>query len=160
MHQGRAQAVARALGWFSIGLGLVELIAPRALARATGLDGRERLLQLYGAREIATGVAILLARNPRPWVAARVAGDALDIATLAAGRHPNATAAIGAVAGVAALDAYTAMSLKERRRPAVDYANRSGFRQPASAMRGAARGKVTERRLERPGQRLEAAAAV
>src|SRR5687767_5875327 len=114
MHQGRAQAVARSLGWFSIGLGLAELVAPRALARATGLEGRERLLQLYGAREILTGVAILLARNPKPWVAARVAGDALDIATLAtASDATKAAAAIAAVAGVSALDAYTAVSLEQ-----------------------------------------------
>jgi hypothetical protein len=158
MHQGRAQAVARALGWFSIGLGLAELIAPRSLARATGLDGRERLLQWYGAREIATGVAILLARDPKPWVTARVAGDALDIATLAtcrnatAGSNAKAAAAMGAVAGVTALDAYTALSLRRSRARArtFDYSGRSGFRAPAASMRGAAAGKVKERRVERP----------
>jgi hypothetical protein len=151
MHQGRAQAVARALGWFSIGLGLAELVAPRALARATGLQGRERLLQFYGAREILTGVAILLARNPKPWVAARVAGDALDIATLATARDAaKAATAIAAVAGVTALDAYTAVSLKQPAPRMFDYSGRSGFRSPAAAMRGAAVGKVKERRVERP----------
>ena len=152
MHQGRAQAVARALGWFSIGLGLAELLAPRALARTCGLEGRERLLQFYGLREIGTGVAVLLARNPRPWIAGRVAGDVLDIATLATGRQPNAAAAIVAVAGVTALDAYTAVSLRRGRAASrtFDYSSRSGFRTPAAAMRGAAAGKVKERRVARP----------
>jgi hypothetical protein len=150
MHQGRAEAVARALGWFSIGLGLAELLAHRALARAAGLEGRERLLQVYGVREIATGVAILLARNPKPWIAARVAGDALDIATLAAGRNPRAAAALGALAGVTALDTYTALSLGRKPDRVFDYSGRSGFRSAASAMRGAALGKVHERRRVGP----------
>lgn len=139
MRQGRAQAVARALGWFSIGLGLAELIAPRMVARAAGLEGRERLLQAYGAREIATGIGILFARNRRPWIAARVAGDALDIATLTARRrNASAAAALAAVAGVTALDAYTVAALRHRPRRVVDYSSRSGFPRPAAEMRGAA----------------------
>ena len=70
--------VARGLGWFGIGLGLIELLAPRALAKATGLQGRENILRLFGAREIASGVIILAADDPAPWLWVRVAGDALD----------------------------------------------------------------------------------
>jgi hypothetical protein len=33
------------LGWFSIGLGLAEILAPRALCRALGMEGREALVQ-------------------------------------------------------------------------------------------------------------------
>lgn len=146
MYQGRAQAVARALGWFSIGLGLAELLAPRMMARAAGMEGRERLLQAYGAREIASGLGILLSLNPRPWVASRIAGDALDIATLVTGRNTNATAAIAAVAGVAALDVYATAALKPEPRPFFDYSTRSGFPRPAAEMRGAAVDKVRERK--------------
>jgi len=35
-----ADALARGLGWFSIGLGLAEVLAPRTLTRALGLDGQ------------------------------------------------------------------------------------------------------------------------
>ena len=146
MYQGRAQAVARALGWFSIGLGLAELLAPRMVARASGMEGRERLLQAYGVREIASGLGILLSLNPRPWVASRVAGDALDIATLTTGRSTNATAALAAVAGVAALDVYATAALQPEARPFFDYSTRSGFPRPASEMRGAAADKVRERK--------------
>ena len=34
-----AERVARGLGWFSIGLGLAELLAPRVVARLCGGDG-------------------------------------------------------------------------------------------------------------------------
>src|SRR5690606_29940242 len=48
----RADRAARMLGWFSLGLGIAELAAPRAVARAIGLDGRasvaERLLERSG----------------------------------------------------------------------------------------------------------------
>src|SRR5205085_6171972 len=49
---------ARGLGWFSIGLGLAELVAPRTMAELTGVRS-PGLLQLYGLREIACGVGIL-----------------------------------------------------------------------------------------------------
>jgi hypothetical protein len=78
----RLERLARGLGWLGIGLGLAELLLPRAVARSTGLRGRETLLQVCGLRGLATGLAILNARDPAPWVWGRVAGDALDLATL------------------------------------------------------------------------------
>src|SRR5919112_5715207 len=78
-----ADALARGLGWFSIGLGLAEVIAPGALARALGMRGHEGLIRAYGVREIATGIGVLASEDPTPWIWGRVAGDALDLATLA-----------------------------------------------------------------------------
>ncbi|QSQ21707.1 hypothetical protein JY651_42210 [Pyxidicoccus parkwayensis] len=79
-----AKKLARGLGWFSIGLGLTELIAPRALARFLGLsEERTGLLRFFGLREIAAGVGILMSpARPTPWVWARVGGDVLDIVGL------------------------------------------------------------------------------
>ena len=74
----RLERLARGLGWFSIGLGLAELLLPRTLARASGLRGRETLLQVYGLREVATGLAILAARDPTPGVWSRGGGAARD----------------------------------------------------------------------------------
>src|SRR4051794_31635707 len=85
MLSSSAYQLAQGLGWFSIALGVAELVAPRSLARALGMEGNESLLQAYGAREIGTGIAILSSRRPAPWLWGRVAGDALDIATLACG---------------------------------------------------------------------------
>lgn len=151
MRKGGAQAVARALGWFSIGLGLAGLLAPRLLARAAGLQGRERMLRLYGVRELASGISILLARNPRPWVAGRLVGDAVDMATLIVAGNKRSVAALAAVGGVTALDAYATAALKPQARPYFDYSTRSGFSRPASEMRGAAAGKVREKRQMKPG---------
>src|SRR4051812_26594880 len=45
--------LAAGLGWFSIGLGLLELLAPRFVGRISGGDGRRTgLIRLYGVREI------------------------------------------------------------------------------------------------------------
>ena len=112
-----AAALARGLGWFGIGLGVLELVAPRALARALGMRHRAPLVGGYGVREIANGVAILAADDPTPWVWARVSGDAVDLATLAGGlagprrRRGNVGFALAAVAGVAALDVFCALAL-------------------------------------------------
>lgn len=171
--RGRAAAqpralrlAARGLGLFSIGLGLVELLAPRGMARVTGMQGRERLIAGYGVREIATGIGLLVARNPAPWVWGRIAGDALDLATIAPRldqwgprRRERAGRAFGAVLGVTALDlacaaALTASGARGRAAaPAArDYSDRSGFPRPPEAMRGvaataAARGMRAPERL-------------
>jgi uncharacterized membrane protein len=78
-----AEKLAHGLGWFSIGLGLAEVFAPRAIARIAGVKGDNRLIQLFGLREISSGLAIF-AQGERPAAAvwSRVAGDALDLASL------------------------------------------------------------------------------
>ncbi|TMJ17930.1 MAG: hypothetical protein E6G94_01075 [Alphaproteobacteria bacterium] len=143
--------VARGLGWFSIGLGLVEIIAPGRLGRALGLEGRERLLQAYGGREIGAGVWAL-SDTPAPAIWARVGGDLLDLATLAVGlrdadseQKRNAIIALAAVAGITVVDLLTAASLtaetSERKgETGRDYSDRSGFPQGAASARGAAEG--------------------
>jgi len=112
-----AHDLARFLGWFSIGLGLAEALAPRGFTRALGMRGAEGLVRAYGVREIATGLGILGFSDPTPFVWGRVAGDALDLATLApflSGDNPeraNVGLALAAVAGVTALDLLCAMRL-------------------------------------------------
>ena len=115
-----AHSMARGLGWFSIGLGLAELLAPRALTRGLGMEGNEQIVQAYGVREIATGIGILSSNHPAPWIWGRVGGDALDIATLATGlqqdnpKKDNVELALVAVAGVTALDVVCGTSLARR----------------------------------------------
>lgn len=83
-----AEKLARGLGWFSIGLGLAEVLAPRGIARIAGVRGNTTLIRLLGLREIAHGIAIFAqdSRTGKPAEAvwARVAGDALDLACLGA----------------------------------------------------------------------------
>jgi hypothetical protein len=141
--------LARGLGLFSIALGVVEVAAPRALARALGMKGQEGLIAGYGVREIATGIGILASKDPTPWIWGRVAGDGLDLATLATaleGSNPkkgNVGIAMAAVAGVTALDVYCAQQLSREDAqplpPPRDYGDRTGFPRSPSAMRGAAR---------------------
>lgn len=117
---GTGERVARGLGWFSIGLGLAEVFAPRALGRTIGIGDRPLLLRSLGAREIASGAAILLQDRPRSWTWTRVAGDAMDLAMLAGalrpatgGRRGRVIAAMTAVAGVTALDVWASSPWRE-----------------------------------------------
>jgi uncharacterized membrane protein len=112
--------LARTLGWFSIGLGLAEVMAPRALARLIGVSGEHRmLLRLFGLREMASGVGILTQHRPAPWMWGRVGGDALDLACLGAAltsdeaRPGRIAAAMAAVAGVTALDVLCSQQISE-----------------------------------------------
>ena len=128
---------AQGLGIFSIVLGLIELISGRWLGRSLGLDGKEHIVRFYGGREILTGIAILASKDPTPWVWGRVAGDALDIGTLAYGYTrdpddvPGITTALVAVAGATAADIYCAAKLSGESKvplpPVKDYSDRSGF---------------------------------
>jgi hypothetical protein len=148
-HSGTAHSLARGLGWFSIGLGLMEVLAPRTLARSLGMRGSEKTLAGYGVREIATGIGILSSSNPTPWIWGRVGGDALDVATLATGlesnnrRRGNVVLALGAVASVSVLDVLCARLLSTEQAPSqgavYDYSTRRGMPRSPNEMRGAAR---------------------
>jgi len=113
--------VARGLGWFSIGLGVAEVVAGRQIGRALGMEEKSWLLRAFGVREIAAGVAILSMDQPKAGVWARVAGDALDLAALGAGfaednpKKGNLAAAFVAVAGITALDYWCARRLGSAR---------------------------------------------
>src|SRR5436853_5084958 len=92
LHQQRLRAakevpeerIANFLGWFSIGLGLAEVIAPQAFGKMIGAKGKHTAFIRYacGLREITAGLGILTQRKPAAWVWARVAGDAMDLAAL------------------------------------------------------------------------------
>jgi hypothetical protein len=157
---GAAMTIARGLGWFSIGLGLAEMVMPRTLGEQLGMHGKEALLRFYGAREMAAGIGILVTGNPAPWLWGRVAGDAIDLATLATGlgednpRKGNVAIALAAVAGVTALDVICAQSLTgaatRQRQPAHDYSDRRGMPKPPDEMRGAARDFKVPRDMRTP----------
>ena len=114
-----APELARGLGWFSLALGTMELLLPRTITGFLGMRGREGLVRLYGVREVGTGLAILGSSDPAPWMWGRVAGDALDVATVApklAGRKPgNVALALLTLAAVAALDVLCAEELERGR---------------------------------------------
>ncbi len=118
-------ALARMLGGFSVGLGLTEMIAPRALCEKLGLQREERLVRAFGARELATGVMILNSQDPTPWLWGRVGGDALDLAVLATAKTDRSSTdrssrglrgfAILAVAGITVLDLLCAQAPATRK---------------------------------------------
>jgi hypothetical protein len=143
----RMRPVVLGLGWFSVALGLIQLVAPDVVARRVGMAGREGLLRAYGVRDLANGIGLLTTSHPAPWMWARVAGDALDVATLrtVAGRSADpgvSMAVLGAVmaADVACATALTRRAHEESSAPqARDYSDRSGLPQPPAQMRGAAR---------------------
>jgi hypothetical protein len=145
---GASDRLAKALGWFSIGLGLVELLAPGRVARPLGVPRASPLIRAFGAREIATGIGALSV-DPRPALWSRVGGDAMDLAALAyartvarRGRRRTVDIVLALVAGVAVLDLVTGAMLQRRhgrRGPSRDYSDRSGFPAPPEQMRGRAR---------------------
>jgi hypothetical protein len=141
--------LAQGLGWFSIGLGVAEIVAPEQLARFLGMEEHTQLIRAYGAREIATGIGILTQEDPTPWIWGRVGGDVLDLGTLALGlnsdnpQRGNVGMAVAAVAGVTALDLVCAQRLsadgERSSAPIPDYGDRRGLPRPPEAMRGVAR---------------------
>jgi len=145
---GTSDRLARALGWFSIGLGLTELAAPQAITRALGMEGKEALVRAYGAREIASGI-LSLSIDKQVGLWSRVAGDGLDIATVMGGlrddnpKRDNVAVALAMLLGVTLIDVVGAQSTTARhsrnRGERRLYQNRSGFPRGVQAARGAAR---------------------
>jgi hypothetical protein len=141
--------LARAMGWFSVGLGVTELVAPGQLARWLGMEDKEKLIRAYGARELASAVPTLT-MDKHVGLAMRIAGDALDLGTLATGlsrdnpKRNNVAIATAMVFGVTLLDLAAFSGVKavhNRGRGRVrDYSDRSGLPLGPQASRGLARG--------------------
>lgn len=116
-QDGNAEQLARLLGWFSIGLGIAEIVAPRQLAGLIGVENKPGVFRLMGLREIGSGIAILSQEQPAGAVWSRVAGDILDLALLSTQLDSNnperekTWAATVSVLGMTAVDLYTARSL-------------------------------------------------
>jgi uncharacterized membrane protein len=117
-YDAKATRLARTLGWASLGLGVVQLAAPRTVSRLSGVDdsasGR-MMVPMVGLREIVHAAGILRGRHPTRWVWTRVAGDAMDLTTLGRAlrnrdgrRRLRAATVTAAVMGVTALDLYVA----------------------------------------------------
>jgi uncharacterized membrane protein len=109
--------LARAMGWFSLGLGVPQVAATGAVNRAIGMrdDSRSRLAQrAVGVRELGAAGGIFSQRHPAPWLWSRVAGDMMDLALLGSGlgksdSRRRTLAAIASVLGVTAADTVAAV---------------------------------------------------
>ncbi|HVM25440.1 MAG TPA: SRPBCC family protein [Candidatus Limnocylindrales bacterium] len=119
------QWISRALGWFSLALGIVQLVAPRRLLGAIGIvpSGISvTLTRLIGLRELGVVGGLLSASTPVGWLSARVLGDVKDLALLgiARGHRGNdrgrLAVAMAAVGSVLALDAGMAIAARRRQR--------------------------------------------
>ena len=106
----REEKLANGLGWFSIGLGLTQLLAPRWLGRKIGIGDETGLMRALGARETLTGIGVLNPRTQHAGLWGRVVGDAMDLAILGLAlrspgtRRNRAAVATAMVLGVGVLD--------------------------------------------------------
>ncbi len=145
---GLSDQLGRALGWFGIGLGLMELLMPKQITRTLGTEGNEGLVRAFGVREIASG-ALTLSTEKGPGLWSRVAGDGLDIAMLTSAfgsRRSNQGGvgmAMALVLGVTLLDVVAALGVSRRHgRNAGNvrmYRDRSGFPHGLESARGTLR---------------------
>ena len=107
------------LGIFSLALGVVEILAPKRIAKALSSEGHEGLIRGFGARELVAGGGLVTDQGHGLRVWNRVAGDAMDLVALHFARKnsPDNRAVWGAIAFVAAvttLDICTAAALDRR----------------------------------------------
>jgi uncharacterized membrane protein len=125
------ESLADFLGYFSIGLGLAEFLAPGAVARLVGIkhpnDRNRSIVRMMGLREITSGIAILSNQQPKKAVMSRVAGDAIDLALLGttmANSENDRGRTLFATANVVAVTALDVMASKELARQPETVANR------------------------------------
>ena len=140
--------LARSLGWFSFALGALEILAPRRITEALGMEGQETLVRAFGVREILAGVPTLSV-DKQVGLAARVAGDIMDLAALAPAlradnpKRGNALVATTVVAAITILDmvALAGVTAQHRRSgDPRDFSDRSGFPKGIGVSRRIARG--------------------
>ncbi|HWA74040.1 MAG TPA: SRPBCC family protein [Polyangiaceae bacterium] len=134
MPRSGAARLAFGLGWFSIGLGLVEILAPREVARWIGAKGSARAvatLRAIGVREVISGVGLLTRTDEPKWLWSRLGGDIIDLALLKTelvsveSDRTRGIAATAAVLGVAAIDGLAALELS--REESANHANQAVY---------------------------------
>jgi uncharacterized membrane protein len=117
---GGAPKLTTGLGWFSLGLGTVQLVAPSRVNWLIGVkdDPRTRFWQrVVGVQELSAGAGILGQPRPVEWLWGRTAGDVMHLTMLARAfrrRRDDATRLAGAMAAVVgcfAADAYASASM-------------------------------------------------
>ena len=106
------------LGFFSIGLGLLEVAAPGRIARWLGVEGKtaEKVTRLFGGRELLAGGMLLRGPAVSTNVWNRVVGDTMDLAALGvafsrSNRKQSVVGALAFVAGATLLDVWAARGL-------------------------------------------------
>lgn len=106
------------LGLFSLGLGLLEIAAPRRLGRWLGVGGisSSRVIGIFGARELLAAATLLRAPGVSANVWNRVFGDGMDLAALglafSRSNRPKAVAgALGFALGATLVDITAARGL-------------------------------------------------
>jgi hypothetical protein len=144
---GTSDRMARNLGWFSLGLGALEILAPGRITRALGMEGQESLVRAYGLREIASGI-VTLSVEKKTGLWSRIAGDGLDAATLIANlrddnpKKDNVALGLMMVAGITLLDMVTAGEVSGRHARSAGsrrmYRDRTGFPKGVASSRGIA----------------------
>jgi hypothetical protein len=106
------------LGFFSVGLGLLEVAAPGRLARWLGVESKpaKTIIGVFGARELLAGAMLLRGPAVSTNVWNRVLGDGMDLAALGvafarSNRRGVTAGALCFVAGATLLDVVTARGL-------------------------------------------------
>jgi uncharacterized membrane protein len=139
----RGARLARGLGWLSLGLGLAQIAAPRAVAKWIGLRATPRhckVIRAIGAREIAAGIGILTRPRPADWIWTRVGHDVTDLALLGSTlsgkrtKRRRVALATAAVAGVTLLDTLAGLELGRDGDTATLRARRERAQQAARAI--------------------------
>ena len=118
-RQDEVQRRGRGLGWMSLGLGVAQLAAPDTVRRISGVDDSatsRAVVPLVGARELIHAAGLLTSRHKGIWAWTRVAGDAMDLTSLAMAiahrggrRRRRLLAVTGAIAGITVVDLLTAV---------------------------------------------------
>lgn len=152
-----ADRFARLLGWFSIGLGVVEMARSRQVTSSLGMRGKESWVRGFGMREIGAGI-LCLSVDKRVGVWSRVVGDGIDLIALSGGlrrrnpRRQNVKTAMGAVLAITAVDLAVAAALSRKSNgQRCSYRDRSGFPKGLSAAKETGRTlPAVTRQIESP----------
>jgi uncharacterized membrane protein len=116
-HTGPEAKLAEGLGWFSLGLGVPQILAPGLVNRVIGVrdDAQARFWQrVVGIRELGAAAGILGPPKTTPFLWSRVIGDVNDLALLATAfgkdtSRARLSAATASVVAVGVADTIAAM---------------------------------------------------
>src|SRR5690349_13122050 len=107
--------IAAGLGWFSVGMGVAEIVAPGAVSKLIGVKRKSSDTRWRGVRKLAAGIGLMQAPQSGMGLLTRAGANVLELSRMRSRSRRRGSNSGRAAIGLAALAGVAAICVKQAR---------------------------------------------